>query len=149
MPEPQHSTMANITFVSGYTVKEVTKFLTELPVESAPDTIIVADIDKIVNASQENTMSDKTFTLYFAKLIAVLSDYSSFCTEHNTKISSLLTFTSFSVHQERILNSKLKFWFGEDWILSSQSIVCKSSLKDIKISFFLKDEEYFLDEISM
>jgi len=129
--------------------KELVSFTNEAPVDTLPDTIVVAGLEEIIDKSETvGVKSDRKFGQSFAKLAAILQDFSLFCSGKNDQnFSRLVCFVKFSTSQERFLAAKLRLWFPEVWKLSSSSLVCKTSLTQLILKFYLKDDQYYLESM--
>lgn len=148
MPAAEPEIMERVSFFYPSNCQELVKYTSDAPANSLPDTVIVADMEKIIEKSEAGNAdkSDRKFAQSFAKLAAILQDFCLFCAEQNERnYSRFVAFAKFSPSQERFLSPKLKLWFPEIWELFPTSIVCKTSPRELTVKFFLKDDQFYLE----
>ena len=127
------------------------KFTSEASADSLPDTVIVAAMEKIIEKGDAGgEKNDRKFALSFAKLAAILQDFSLFCAEKNDASTRFLVVAKLSLGQERFLSPKLSLWFPEIWEVYQDSIVCRTSSREpVTLKYFLSNNQYFLDSFSV
>ena len=99
------------------------------------------------SSHQQQVKTDKQFSLNFAKISSILVDYCDFFAEKNEGPSALLVFSRLGPNVERIISKKLKTWFSENWKLEESKLTCLSSVSEISVHFFMKDNQYFLESV--
>jgi len=150
MPPLTPGVMKNINFVYPQNSKDLLEYLNSLHQGIYPKTIIVTDLDKIVekfSSSSSNLSCNSQFCQNFAKISAILNDFGTFFSSEISAPLCLQVFTRLESPLLSMLKQKLKFWYCEEWQLKPWQLTCLSSSKQQIIKFYLKDNQYYLEEI--
>ena len=150
MPSLSPDIMKTISFIYPKSSKDLVKYLNKLSQKDYPDTIIVSEMHKLVEKDHDSSIkrsSSRQFSKNFAKLTAVLTDFSSFYAKKKSRACNLFIFSQLDPMIESVLSQKFNLWFYECWKMEKEVLRCKSSPTNQSIKFFMKEEQYYLETL--